>query len=97
MSQSLIDPDLNGVSESHQDLPDFDSLPGKYGWPRENSCGYRITEQLCGTARPLRVIHLGAGASGICLARFLPETLKNVSFVCYDKNTDIGGTWWENR
>jgi hypothetical protein len=78
-------------------IPDLEALPDRYGWPRENPRGYRIKEQLYGTDRPLRVIHLGAGASGICLAKLLPETLKNVSFTCYDKNSDIGGTWLENK
>lgn len=78
-------------------LPDLESLPDKYGWPRENEHGYRIKEQLCGTERPLRVIHAGAGASGICLAKFLPERLRNVSLVCFEKNSDVGGTWLENR
>lgn len=68
-----------------------------YSWPRENERGYRIQEQPYGTERPLRVIHIGAGISGICIAKFLPESLKNLSLTCYDKNSDIGGTWLENR
>lgn len=83
--------------ESRFGVPDLDALPLKFGWPTENANGYRIKEQLCGTERSLRVIHIGAGASGILLAKFLPEQLKNVSFTCYDKNSDIGGTWFENR
>ena len=78
-------------------VPDLDALPIRYGWPTENARGYRIKAQLCRTERPLLVIHVGAGASGICLAKILPETLNNVSFTCYDKNDDIGGTWLENR
>jgi hypothetical protein len=95
MAPSRIEPEVE--FESSFGVPDLESLPDRYGWPRENAQGYRIKESLCGTERPLRVIHLGAGAAGICLAKFLPETLKNVSFTCYDKNSDIGGTWLENR
>lgn len=69
----------------------------KYGWPRENERGYRILEQPHGTERPLRVIHIGAGISGICMSKFLPEESKDTSLVCYEKNEDIGGTWLENR
>jgi hypothetical protein len=103
MAPSLSEPEEAQQQESVSlgrdtpSLPDFESFPDKYGWPRENEQGYRIQEQLCGTERPLRVIHAGAGASGICLAKFLPEQLRNVELVCYDKNPDIGGTWWENR
>ncbi|CAK7233713.1 hypothetical protein SBRCBS47491_008705 [Sporothrix bragantina] len=80
-------------------VPDFDfaSLPGRYGWPTENERGYRIKEQPYGTQRPLRVIGLGAGCAGICLAKFLPEQLQNVSLTIYDKNLEFGGTWYENR
>ncbi|KAH8810649.1 FAD/NAD-P-binding domain-containing protein [Xylogone sp. PMI_703] len=76
---------------------ELEALPDKYGWPRENQNGYRIKEQLSGTERPIRVIHVGAGASGICFSKFASESLNNVNFVCYDKNSDIGGTWLENR
>lgn len=76
---------------------DLESLPGKYGWPTESARGYRIREKISGTERPLRVIHVGAGASGICFSKYAAESLNNVDFVCYDKNTDVGGTWLENR
>lgn len=82
-------PDLN--------LPDFEAAPDKFGWPRKNERGYEILEQPCGIERNIRVIHVGAGISGICFAKFLSEALNNVSFACYDRNADIGGTWLENR
>ncbi|KAK5065111.1 hypothetical protein LTR84_000947 [Exophiala bonariae] len=74
-----------------------EDLATKYGWPQANERGYRIQEQPYGTEKALRIIHIGAGISGICMAKFAPETLNNVSLVCYDKNSDIGGTWFENR
>jgi hypothetical protein len=77
--------------------PNLEELPALYGWPFENASGYRIVEKLSGTERPLRVIHIGAGASGICFSKFAAESLCNVKWVCYDKNDDIGGTWLENR
>ncbi|BCS28059.1 flavin-containing monooxygenase [Aspergillus puulaauensis] len=77
--------------------PDLEALPSRYGWPTENESGYRIREQLFGTERPLRVVSLGAGVGGICLAKYLPEQLQNVSLTVYDKNPEVGGTWYENR
>lgn len=76
---------------------DLEALPARYGWTTQNDRGYKIKEQLYGTKRPLRVISLGAGAAGICLAKFLPEQLENVSLTIYDKNPEYGGTWFENR
>jgi cation diffusion facilitator CzcD-associated flavoprotein CzcO len=46
---------------------------------------------------PLRVISIGAGVSGINLAKILPEELDNVSLTIYEKNPEVGGTWFENR
>ena len=68
-----------------------------YGWPRQNARGYKILEEPFGTLRPLRVIHIGAGASGICFSKFAEETLKNVTVQIYEKNHEVGGTWLENR
>lgn len=75
----------------------LDSLPDKYDWPRENTRGYRIEEIPSGSRRPLKVIVVGAGASGIAFAKFSREELQNVEIVIYEKNADIGGTWLENR
>lgn len=79
------------------EIPHFESLPQLYGWETENSKGYKIKEQLCGAERPLRVVAVGAGASGICLAKYLPDQLHNVSLSIYEKNPELGGTWYENR
>jgi hypothetical protein len=95
MAPSRLDPEIQ--FESQFGVPNFETLPKRYGWPTENNRGYQIKEAPFGTERPLRVIHVGAGASGICLAKFLPSALKNVSLICYEKNNDIGGTWLENR
>lgn len=50
-----------------------------------------------GFDRPLRVVIMGCGASGISFAKFAQAELKNVDFVLYEKNHDVGGTWLENR
>jgi cation diffusion facilitator CzcD-associated flavoprotein CzcO len=86
----------------HADAPDIleqplHELPKLYGWPAKNARGYEIKEQLFGTERDFRVIHIGGGASGICFSKFAEESLKNVSIQIYEKNADVGGTWLENR
>ena len=47
--------------------------------------------------RPLKVIVIGAGYSGIYCGIRIPERLRNVDLTIYEKNDGIGGTWWENR
>lgn len=47
--------------------------------------------------RHLRVICVGAGASGIYLAYKLKHYFTDFSLHIYEKNPDLGGTWYENR
>ncbi|KAK5175696.1 uncharacterized protein LTR77_000835 [Saxophila tyrrhenica] len=47
--------------------------------------------------RPLKVIVIGAGYSGIYLGIRIPERLRNVDLVIYEKNAGVGGTWYENQ
>lgn len=58
---------------------------------------YLTLNQPLGTRRQLKVICIGAGASGINLAYKVKTHLRDVEFVAYEKNPDIGGTWYENR
>lgn len=58
---------------------------------------YTITEQPLGTPRQIRIICIGAGASGINLIRTLRLHLTNYELVVYEKNSSVGGTWYENR
>jgi len=46
---------------------------------------------------PIRIIHVGMGASGLLAAHKARKFLKNYELVCYEKNDAIGGTWYENR
>jgi cation diffusion facilitator CzcD-associated flavoprotein CzcO len=49
------------------------------------------------TERPLRIIALGAGASGLCFAYKLQRSFETFELRIYEKNPDISGTWFENR
>lgn len=70
--------------------------PAQYGWQTTNERGYTINERPAGPTQPIKVICVGAGASGINLAKFIQD-LKNVDLVIYEKNADVAGTWLENR
>ncbi|CAK7199559.1 hypothetical protein SEUCBS139899_002239 [Sporothrix eucalyptigena] len=48
-------------------------------------------------ARPMKVIVIGAGISGILAAIRFPRRIPNLDLVVYDKNPEVGGTWYENR
>jgi len=47
--------------------------------------------------RPMKVIVIGAGFSGIYCGIRIPQRLRNVQLTIYEKNEGVGGTWWENR
>jgi hypothetical protein len=58
---------------------------------------YTVVDQPLGTVKPVRIICIGAGASGINMAYQTKNFLRNVELVIYEKNPKIGGTWFENR
>ena len=47
--------------------------------------------------RPIKVICIGAGVSGVLTAIRFPQRIPKLELVIYEKNSDIGGTWHENR
>jgi cation diffusion facilitator CzcD-associated flavoprotein CzcO len=49
------------------------------------------------TPRPIRVIIIGAGPSGLLMAYKLRRNFVNLSWVIYEKNPEAGGTWHENK
>lgn len=72
---------LNGLT-TPQSSPGSDVLPKP-----------RVVENF----RPISVIIIGAGFSGIYCGIRIPERLRNVKLTIYEKNSGIGGTWYENR
>ncbi|KAJ5531135.1 hypothetical protein N7527_004528 [Penicillium freii] len=48
-------------------------------------------------SRPLRVVIIGAGISGILSCIRFTQRIPNIDLCIYEKNADIGGTWFENR
>ena len=47
--------------------------------------------------RPMKVVVIGAGISGILAAIRFTQRIPNLDLVVYDKNPEVGGTWYENR
>ncbi len=68
----------------------YPPTPAKYAHPL-------ISERAVDEPRPLKVIYIGAGVSGIVAAIKFPEFVPNVEIAVYEKNADVGGTWFENR
>lgn len=68
--------------------------------PPVNGCdgdldkGFTIKDAPVENLRPLKVIVIGAGYSGILAAIRIPERLRNVELVVYEKNEAVGGVWY---
>lgn len=57
----------------------------------------QMHEDVVENFRPIRVIVIGAGYSGIYHGIRIPERIKNCELTIYEKNAGVGGTWYENR
>lgn len=79
------------------DLGDLDDTLHENEWYRQDFGDFTISEAPIYAKRPIRVICVGAGATGLQLAYKAERLLENITFQIYDKNKDIGGTWLENR
>lgn len=58
---------------------------------------YIIREEPLGSTRRLRIATIGAGISGLNMIRTLRKSMTNYEHVVYEKNPEVGGTWYENR
>ena len=47
--------------------------------------------------RHVRIICVGAGASGLLFAYKMQKHFQNFSLTVYEKNPAVAGTWYENR
>ncbi|EIM90702.1 FAD/NAD-P-binding domain-containing protein [Stereum hirsutum FP-91666 SS1] len=72
------------------------AVPKEMPWPTENSRGYKIPEQVYGTLKPIKVIAIGAGISGISLAHDVQENGENIDLTIYEMGPSVGGTWFWN-
>ena len=59
--------------------------------------GHRRVAQPIHTERPMKIICIGAGASGLLFAYKLQRSFEKFDLTIYEKNADIAGTWFENR
>lgn len=58
---------------------------------------YNMSRRAVDHLRPMKVIVIGAGMSGIIAGIFFPRNIENLELAIYDKNPELGGTWYESR
>ena len=62
-----------------------------------NSSPPLISERPIDQPRPLKLIYIGAGISGIVAAIQFLKAVPHLKLTIYEKNPELGGTWFENR
>ncbi|KAJ8117410.1 hypothetical protein OPT61_g1397 [Boeremia exigua] len=62
-----------------------------------NAESFDIKDEPIENQRPLRVIVIGAGFSGIYTTTRLSQRLRNVSIQVYEQNEEVSGVWSMNR
>ena len=93
MSPSAVTNSIGSAPE----LQGHDDSLHENEWYRQDFGDYVVTEDPIFKKRPVRIICVGAGATGLQLAYKAERLLENVTLQIYEKNSDIGGTWLENR
>ena len=88
-STSSLAPDSSAIPDSN--------TTHENPWYNQDFNGFRISEQPLFQRRPIRLVCVGAGATGLQIAYKAERLLKDVTLQIYEKNSDIGGTWLENR
>jgi hypothetical protein len=58
---------------------------------------YSILEQPNRSGRKVKVIVIGAGASALNFAHDIDTSPLDIELAVYEKNSEIGGTWFENK
>ncbi|RAH79614.1 dimethylaniline monooxygenase [Aspergillus japonicus CBS 114.51] len=58
---------------------------------------YEIIDEPSRSRRKIRIIVIGAGASALNFAHDIDQSTLDIELVLYEKNPEIGGTWFENR
>ncbi|KAL4995553.1 hypothetical protein BDV10DRAFT_196629 [Aspergillus recurvatus] len=56
-----------------------------------------VEERSIDACRPMRVVVIGSGISGIISSIRLRQRIGKLDLCVYEKNADVGGTWLENR
>jgi hypothetical protein len=91
MAPSRVSDELDVLREIHVQAQNV---------PRKDATGYSIPDSNLGVRRPIKVLIIGFGAAAINLVHILGQRAdrdSNISIQCYEKNPEVGGTWYENK
>ena len=65
--------------------------------PVNHAQAFHIRQRPYDPQPPVKVIIVGAGIGGIAASVLLPAKVPNLSYVVYERNETVSGTWTQNR
>ncbi|KAH8170329.1 flavin-binding monooxygenase-like domain-containing protein [Sarocladium implicatum] len=71
--------------------------PRHFEPPRYSEPVRKLVDRYVDDYRPLRVVVIGAGLAGVLAGALLPAKVPGIELTIFEKNADVGGTWYENR
>ncbi|UZJ57599.1 hypothetical protein CBS101457_006919 [Exobasidium rhododendri] len=86
-STSSVSPPANGAPTAPWEIPFIDS----------SKLGFQLANRYMNQDRPFKILCIGAGLSGIYAGVRIPRSMHGTELIIVDKNSDFGGTWFENR
>ncbi|KAF5345212.1 hypothetical protein D9758_009659 [Tetrapyrgos nigripes] len=84
-------------------MPPADDAPGLVndaqvnGATSSTSTAFKAGDFISDEPRPMKVVVIGAGFSGITAGIRLLQRVRNLDLTIYEANAGVGGTWWTNR
>ncbi|TKA62678.1 hypothetical protein B0A49_09983 [Cryomyces minteri] len=85
---------VNGISHIENIVPEASHTNGVDGEVKTTS-DFKIRDVPVENFRPVKVIVIGAGYSGIYCGIRIPERIRNCRLTIYEKNAGVGGTCYE--
>ncbi|KAL4746686.1 hypothetical protein BDW72DRAFT_207116 [Aspergillus terricola var. indicus] len=93
--EQVVSVQTNGTSEPNHVAKDAISKPAVAQAAVTEP--WIVEERSIDACRPMRVVVIGSGISGIISSIRLRQRIGKLDLCVYEKNADIGGTWLENR
>ncbi|CZT52817.1 related to monooxigenase [Rhynchosporium secalis] len=78
--------DHNSLSSAEERLPAY----------TKDATPFELEDHPIDAPTSIRVAVIGAGLAGITAGVFLPVKVPGIDLTIFDKNGDVGGTWYEN-
>ncbi|EWY88032.1 hypothetical protein FOYG_09394 [Fusarium oxysporum NRRL 32931] len=88
---------INDFRKSNGDHLDQNGHTAMQNGSGENPTKFTLKDTPVENQRPMRVVIIGAGFSGIYSTIRMTQRLRNIDLTVYEMNEETSGAWWLNR